>query len=47
MEYWDESVTHAKSMRQSIPKFTILKGKLLKDAQKYYCATLKAQEKNI
>lgn len=44
---WKESVTYAKSLRKSVPKFTIIKGKLYSDAQKYYCAAMKASEKNV
>lgn len=39
LKKWDESVKIAKTMRTKVNKFQILKGPLLKDAQKIYCAS--------
>ena len=40
LSHWDMSVSKAKEMRnRGVKKFQILKGSLLKDAQKIYCAT--------
>lgn len=38
LEKWDESVKTAKLMRTKVSKFQILKGSLLKSAQRIYCA---------
>lgn len=39
LKKWDEAVKHAKMSRTKVSKFQILKGSLLKDAQKIYCAS--------
>lgn len=39
LKKWDESVKIAKTMRTKVNKFQILKGPLLKDTQKIYCAS--------
>ena len=39
LKKWDESVKIAKNMRIKVSKFQILKGPLLKDVQKIYCAS--------
>ena len=39
LDNWDNAVKEAKMQRTNVSKFQILKGSLLKDAQKIYCAT--------
>ena len=39
LKKWDDAVRDAKKDKTRINKFQILKGQLLKDAQKIYCAS--------
>ena len=39
LKKWDEAVKNAKMNKTKVIKFQVIKGSLLKDAQKIYCAS--------